>query len=200
MRPFRDFLLVAVAFVLVSAFWLVAIVPAKPQVPSTPGTPQACSGAVTVLLNGSPLPSPFAGCVLNIKSGPGIMATPASDPAIGGTDISFSLNTAFAPSFVQLQANPLYCASSNGTPQYTCSLSGNGPALANYSKGLELLFLPDVTCATSCTLAVDSATLNGAGSTTRAILENDGVSQPNGTLIGGQAHRIWFDGNVFRME
>lgn len=165
------------------------------QAPSTPSTPQACNGAVTVLLNGSPLPSPFSGCVLNIKSGPGILATPASDPAIGGTDISFSLNTAFAPSFVQLQANPLYCASSNGTPQYACSLSGNGPALAKYSKGLELLFLPDVTCAAACSLQVDQG-----GTQPISIKQPDGVTDPGGALIAGQAKHIWFDGSVFRIE
>lgn len=62
--------------------------------PQPPGQPLACGGGVTVLLNGAPLST---GCVLNIKAGNGILATPMANPAIGGTDLSFSYNSALVP-------------------------------------------------------------------------------------------------------
>jgi hypothetical protein len=169
------------------------------QAPVTPGTPQACAGAVTILINGQPLSNPVTGCVLNLQAGSGVTAAALPDPAIGGTDINFSLNTSFAPSFSQLQQDPLFCNSTDATPEYNCSLAANGQALQGppagpgYRQGLELLLLVATTCATTCSLNVDHV-----GMTT--IDQADGMTAPNGELIAGQARHVWFDGTVFRLE
>jgi hypothetical protein len=157
--------------------------------PAPPGQPAACAGGVTVLLNGAPLSS---GCVLNIKAGSGIMATPSSNPSIAGTDLSFAYNPALLPTHDTIHANENWCDSTNGTLRYTCSLPNK--TLANgYNVGMELLLRVDATCAPTCTVNVD-----GDGDVT--ITQFDGVSPPNGALVAGQAKRVWYDGTVFRIE
>jgi len=165
--------------------------------PSPPGAPAACAGGFTVLLNGTLLTSGL--CVLNIKAGTGIVATPVADPAIGGTDIVFSLSSATTPTFDQLHANTNYCQAGSGVAMpYACTLAGNGGRLSKYSVGLELLLLPDVPCPITCSIDVDALSPSGV-----AIMQADGKTAPNGTGFfanPGQAGRIWYDGNVFRME
>lgn len=158
--------------------------------PSTPGQPLACGGGVTVLLNGAPLAS---GCVLNIQAGSGIVATPKADPAIGGTDISFSINTAVVPTHDTIHANELYCSSTNGTPAYTCNLPAK--ALTSLNVGSMFLLDVDATCAAACTLAIDP----GVNIPAKSIKKADGTSDPQGSLIVGQAKLVWYDGNVFRL-
>lgn len=176
------------------------------QAPSTPATPQTCSGSVTVLLNGSPLPgvSGAAGCVLNLTTPgnpSGIVATATPDPSIGGTDISFTPNSVLFPTYDTIHANQGFCQSTNGTTVYHCSLvePAGGKALTAYNLGLEVLLDVDTTCATSCTLSIDSAT-GSSGIEQVTLTQANGTTPPNGTLIAGQAHRVWYDGAVFRME
>jgi hypothetical protein len=115
--------------------------------PPSPGTALVCGAGLTVLMNGSPL---SAGCVLNIKAGTGIVATPQADPAIGGTDLSFSINSASIPTHPQVQAGENICVSSNGTHQYACQLQP--AALTAYTNGMWLSFSADVACSSGCTL------------------------------------------------
>lgn len=159
------------------------------QPPSTPSTPQACAGGVTILLNGSPLSS---GCVLNLQAGTGVIAQPAADPSIGGTDIVFSVNTALVSTHPSVQNNELLCASANGTTAYTCLMTTS--ALTAYQKGQTFLLLVDTTCSSSCTLSINNVT-----ATPVSVKQADGVTDPTGTLVAGQARWIWYDGTIFRL-
>lgn len=158
--------------------------------------------AMKVLLNGSLVSS--GGCTLNLVtsgSPSGAVATAAAHPAISGTDIGFAPNSALYATFDEAHANPSFCASHNGTTAYTCSFvfSTGGKALVSYTLGMEVLLDPDVTCSTSCTVGIDTAT-NGSGQNAITITQANGTTPPTGTLIAGQAHRVWYDGTVFRME
>lgn len=155
--------------------------------PAPPGQATACAGGVTILLAGKPL---SAGCVLNILPGNGIIATPSADPAIGGTDLSFSYNSALIPTLDTEHANPNYCKSTNGTPAYTCKLPVK--QLVEYTEGQAFLLNVDQACSAGCTLAVDLLP-------SRTIKNSDGVTDPNGALIPGRAQWVWFDGTIFRM-
>lgn len=157
--------------------------------PSAPNAPLACGGGITVLLNGSPLSS---GCVLNIKAGSGIIATPLADPAIGGTDLSFAVNSAIVPYWTSLQRNPFFLQSVNGTTAYTASLP-NSVLQSGYQRGMAFLLLVDTPCSTGCTLNIDS---NGVA----AIKQADGTTDPaTGQLPAGQPKWIWYDGTVWRL-
>ena len=157
--------------------------------PQPPGPPLACGGGVTVLLNGAPL---SAGCVLNIKAGTGIIATPAANPAIGGTDLSFSYNTALIPTHDTIHANENFCDSTNGTVFYTCNLPNK--ALVALARGNVFLLAADTACASGCSLRID-----GVGQSPITIKQADGVTDPNGLLVAGQARWVWFDGKIFRL-
>jgi hypothetical protein len=170
----------------VASLALLGALALEPQ-PSTPGQPLACEGAVSVLLNGAPLSS---GCVLNIKAGNGIIALATADPAIGGTDLSFAYNSALVPTHDTIHADENYCESSNGTIVYTCKLPNK--ALLTYQRGQEFLVVTDATCAASCSLNID---ILGP----KAIKQADGLTDPGGLLIAGQARLIWYDGTVFRL-
>ena len=155
--------------------------------PQPPGQPLACGGGVTVLLNGAPLST---GCVLNIKAGNGILATPMANPAIGGTDLSFSYNSALVPTHDQVHANENFCDSLNGTTLYTCKLPNK--ALLAYARGNTFLLAVDTTCAAGCSVNIDTV---GPIS----IKQSDGTTDPGGLLIAGQAKWIWYDGKIFRL-
>jgi hypothetical protein len=167
---------------------------AMAQAPGTPGSPQTCAGAVTILLNGQALANAVSGCVLNIKAGTGIIATPAADRAIGGTDISFSVNSALIPTMPQIEQDVIFCDSHQGTAQYACQLPY---AITTIQRGMEVLLAIDTACSTNCSLLLSQ--LPAAIS----IKQADGSTDPMGTgFLGtaGQAGRIWFDGTVFRLE
>lgn len=158
--------------------------------PSTPGTPSACAGGVTVLLNGAPLST---GCVLNIKAGDGIIATPAANPAISGTDLSFTANTAVIQSVDNAEAGLAnFCGSTNGTTAYTCALANK--ALAAYSVGMHVLLRADTTSSGACSLNI-----NGLG--VHSIKQNDGTTDPAaGQIVAGRFYWLFFDGTVFRLQ
>jgi hypothetical protein len=155
--------------------------------PTPPGPPLACGGAVTILLNGVPLSS---GCVLNLTAGFGVIVTAAANTGIGGTDLSFSYNSALIPTHDTIHANENYCESTNGTTGYTCQLPDK--TLTVYSRGQLFLIVVDATCVTNCTLNI-----NTVGRT--SIKRADGTTDPGGLLIAGQARLIWYDGTVFRL-
>lgn len=135
----------------------------------------------------APTPSPVAGP-------PGTSNGGSTSPAPGDGLIQSSSGTAYDPTVIPthdtIHANENFCASSNGTSAYTCSLPQK--ALQKYSLGETFLLLADATCTASCTLNID-----GVG--VKTITKNDGVSPPAGHLIKGQAQWVWYDGTVFRL-
>jgi hypothetical protein len=155
--------------------------------PTVPVQPLGCAGGITVLLEGQPFSS---GCVLNIKAGPGIIVTPSVNSVIGGTDLSFTYNTTVLATHDNIHTNEIFCNSQNGAIAYTCNLPYK--AITNYLTGMYFMLLVDQTCLTSCTLNI-----NGLGP--KSIKKSDGSSDPQGTLIAGQAKLIWYDGIVIRL-
>lgn len=158
--------------------------------PATPGTPAACAGGLTVLLNGAPLST---GCVLNIKGGSGIIATPAANPVIGGTDLSFTVNTAVIQSVDNAESGiASFCTSANGTAAYTCKLGSK--ALAAYTVGMHILLRTDTSNTGACSLNVDSL-----GNV--SIKQNDGSTDPaRAQIAAGKFYWLFFDGTVLRLQ
>ena len=105
-------------------------------------------------------------------------------------DCTPSFNTALIPTHDTIHANESYCASSNGTTSYTCVMPSK--ALPTYTLGQTFLLNVDATCASSCSLNVD-----GLG--VKTIKKKDGVTDPSGALVAGQAQFVWFDGTVIRL-
>lgn len=172
------------AIVLLGDIFALMIVKAQPQ---PPGQPLICGGGVTILLEGMPLAS---GCVLNIKAGPGILATPQANPAIGGTDLSFGYNTALIPTHDQAHANENFCESTNGTSLYTCKLPNK--ALLAYQRGQTFLLVVDAPCIAGCSVNIDKVG-------PKALKQDDGLTDPGNTLLTGRARWIFYDGTIFRL-
>ena len=105
-------------------------------------------------------------------------------------DCTPSFNTALIPTHDTIHANESYCASSNGTTAYTCSMPDK--ALTAYTAGQVFLLNVDTTCATSCSLNIDSLGL-------KSITKKDGLTAPGGALVAGQAQFVWYDGTVIRL-
>lgn len=101
-----------------------------------------------------------------------------------------AVNTAVIASHDAVHLNENYCASTNGTTLYTCSLPQK--PLAAYAAGELFLLKVDTSCLGSCMLNID-----GLGAKT--LMKSDGVSAPSGALLSGQSQLIWYDGNVFRL-
>ena len=115
--------------------------------PTPPGAPSACAGGVTVLVNGQPLSS---GCVLNLLSGSGIIATPKANPAIGGTDIHFDADTAVLQ---PIQVGPFFATSS---PSGVTFAAATQPVMLTYRPGQILVMQPDVATFAGSTLNLNS--------------------------------------------
>jgi hypothetical protein len=94
------------------------------------------------------------------------------------------------PTHDTIHANEIYCASSNGTTGYTCSMPDK--ALVVYSVGQMFLLNVDTTCAAACSLNIDSVGV-------KSIKKKDGVTDPGGVLIAGQAQFVWYDGTLLRL-
>jgi hypothetical protein len=152
-----------------------------------PGSVNAATGTITILLNGAPVGTTQ---VLNMALGTGVLWSCAPDAALNSVDCNGNFNSALIATHDQIHANDNFCDSTNGTPQYTCSLSSK--ALLSYSRGSAFLLAVDTTCSTICALSV-----NGLPSIT--INQPDGVTAPNGLLAAGRARWIWFDGSIFRL-
>jgi hypothetical protein len=151
-----------------------------------------CSGAagisgVTVDLNGSTAGTQPA---LNFISGAGIVQSCTNNVGASRVDCTPSFNTALIPTHDTIHANESYCASSNGTTAYTCSMPDK--ALVSYSVGQVFLLNVDTTCASSCSLNIDGVGLVN-------IKQKDGVTAPAGTPVAGQAVFVWYDGTIIRL-
>ncbi|MGA2215800.1 MAG: hypothetical protein ABSH31_21185 [Bryobacteraceae bacterium] len=151
-----------------------------------------CSGAagisgLTIDLNGTAQGTQPA---LNFISGTGIVQICVNNVAASRVDCTPSFNTALIPTHDTIHANESYCASTNGTTGYTCSMPDK--ALPSYSAGQVFLLNVDTTCAGSCSL-------NIAGLGTITIKEKDGLTNPTGNLVAGQAQFVWYDGTIMRL-
>ena len=150
-----------------------------------------CTGigisGVNIALNGT---TQGTQATLNFISGTGIVQSCSNNAGASRVDCTPSFNTALIPTHDTIHANESYCASSNGTTAYTCSMPDK--ALPSYSLGQAFLLNVDSTCASSCSLNID-----GLG--VKSIKKKDGVTDPTGTLIAGQAQFVWYDGTVIRL-
>jgi hypothetical protein len=127
---------------------------------------------------------------LNFIAGTGIVQACVNNTGASRVDCTPSYNSAVIPTHDTIHSNEIYCASSNGTTLYTCALPNK--ALLSYSPGQMFLLNVDATCATSCSLNIDSVGV-------RSIKKKDGVTDPGGVLIAGQAQLAWFDGTIIRL-
>jgi hypothetical protein len=150
-----------------------------------------CTGAgiagLSIALNGT---TQGTQATLNFISGTGIVQSCVNNDGASRVDCTPSYNTALIPTHDTIHANETYCASSNGTTAYTCSMPDK--ALTAYSTGQAFLLNVDTTCATSCSLNIDGAGI-------KTITRKDGVTAPGGDLVAGQAQFVWYDGAVIRL-
>jgi hypothetical protein len=150
-----------------------------------------CTGAgiagLNIALNGT---TQGTQATLNFVSGTGIVQSCTNNAGASRVDCTPSFNTALIPTHDTIHANESYCASSNGTTVYSCSMPDK--ALPAYSTGQAFLLNVDTTCAASCSLNIDAV---GA----KSIKKKDGVTDPGGTLVAGQAQLVWYDGTVIRL-
>jgi len=151
-----------------------------------------CSGTagmsgLTIDLNGTAEGTQPA---LNFISGAGIVQSCVNNAGASRVDCTPSFNSALIPTHDTIHANESYCASSNGTTSYTCSMPDK--ALLSYSVGQVFLLNVDTTCASSCSLNID-----GLGAI--SVKEKDGLTDPTGTLVAGQAQFVWYDGTLLRL-
>lgn len=150
-----------------------------------------CTGAgmagLNVALNGT---TQGTQATLNFISGTGIVQSCTNNAGASRVDCTPSFNTALIPTHDTIHANESYCASNNGTTLYTCSMPDK--ALLSYSIGQAFLLNVDTTCAAACSLNIDAVGV-------KSIKKKDGVTDPGGTLIAGQAQFVWFDGTVIRL-
>ncbi len=150
-----------------------------------------CTGAgisgLSIALNGT---TQGTQATLNFISGTGIVQSCSNNTGASRVDCTPSFNTALIPTHDTIHANESYCASSNGTTGYTCSMPDK--ALTAYTAGQVFLLNVDTTCATSCSLNIDNVGL-------KSITKKDGVTAPGGVLVAGQAQFVWYDGTVMRL-
>ncbi len=154
-------------------------------------TPQTITGggggSLAIALNGV---AQGTEPTLNFIAGTGIIQSCVNNTGASRVDCTPSYNSALIPTHDTIHANENYCASSNGTTAYTCSMSNK--ALTAYNAGQTFILNADTTCATSCSVNID-----GVGS--KSLKKSDGVTDPTGTLISGQAKLIWYDGTIMRL-
>jgi hypothetical protein len=150
-----------------------------------------CTGAgiagLAIALNGT---TQGTQATLNFISGTGIIQACTNNVGASRVDCTPSFNTALIPTHDTIHANESYCVSSTGTTSYTCSMPDK--ALTAYTAGQMFLLNVDTTCAASCSLNID-----GVG--TISIKKKDGVTDPGGVLVAGQAQLAWYDGTVIRL-
>jgi hypothetical protein len=142
---------------------------------------------VSIELNGTAQGTQAA---LNFISGTGIIQSCVNNAGASRVDCTPAYNSALIPTHDTIHANESYCASSNGTTAYTCSMPDK--ALTAYSTGQMFLLNVDTTCATNCTVNID-------GNGVKTITQPNGSTAPTGALVAGQAQLIWFDGTVMRL-
>ena len=177
----------ALLLAVVLAWLALAIVTNLHGQPPAPGTPIAATASIGILVGGRPI---AAEPNINFASGNGILETAVDNPAASRVDVMPGFNTALIPTHDTVHANENFCDSSNGTTLYTCKLPNK--ALLIYQRGQTFLLVADVTCATSCSLNIDTV---GPISVKRS----DGTTDPGGLLIAGEAKWIYYDGKIFRL-
>jgi hypothetical protein len=149
MRPIVAFLLMAGV-----VFTGVGLAILRSQSPPT-GV-QACSGGITVLVNNQPLSS---GCVLNLLSGPGVIASATPNTAIGGTNLSFTADLAVMQTLANDQAGQDHVLNAISTNCSGCTpglvyFAALNPALATVNTGSWYIMLPDVPTQPGATLSI----------------------------------------------
>jgi hypothetical protein len=142
---------------------------------------------VTVQVDGRPV---GAQKTLNLISGNGIVHACSESADKQRVDCTPSLNTAIIPTHDSIHANENYCASTNSTTAYSCTLPGK--ALHAYKAGMTFVLTADTACTAACTLDIDRL---GRVS----IKQSDGTTDPGGALLAAQPQWIFYDGNVFRL-
>lgn len=163
-------------------FILVALT-ARAQAPAPPGPPSAATGTITILLNGQVIGS---APVLNLQAyglaTSGILATAVPNSSLNSIDIVFNANSILVPTFNQIENNPNFCNSTNGTPNCTCMLPY--APLTSYQAGQEFLLSSTTPCST---LSINN------------IIPPITIMQNNGTTpTTVQFGKIGFDGTYFR--
>lgn len=145
-----------------------------------------CAQNITVQVGGRPVGSANT---LNFESGSGIIQTCHPD---GATRITCtpSYDGAIIPNHDAVHGAQNYCASTTGSPTYTCRISTG--TLQAYRTGMTFVLVVDVPCNNKCSLNVD-----GLGPIN--IRRSDGVTDPGGTLAAGQPQWVFYDGQVFRL-
>ena len=160
--------------------------------PPAPAVTPPTATPLTIMLGGQVVGSTS---VLNFQptsaTPSGILAFCAPDAALNSIDCGFNVNSAYAATLAQIENNPNFCNSSNGTTQYTCKMPDT--ALLAYRLGQAFLLRVDATCAATCSLQIDGL------SSPITIAQADGMTPPNGTLIAGQPRWAFYDGVVFRL-
>lgn len=157
------------------------------QAPAPPGAPIAATATVGILVNGQPI---GATPNINFAPGNGMLWVVSNDPKLSAVDIEPGYNTALIATHDTVHYNETFCDSTNGTTLYTCKLQNK--ALTFYQRGEMFLLSVDTTCAAGCSLNVDNIG-------PIAIKQADGLTDPQGTLIAGQARLVWYDGGIFRL-
>src|SRR5580693_7362420 len=147
----------------------------------------ARSQNLNVQVDGKPV---GAKSTLNLIPGNGIMHACVDNRIQQRVDCTPSFNTAVIPTYDTIHANVNYCASENGTPQYTCRMPSS--ALTAYRAGMTLVLNADVDCSSACALNIDNVGL-------KSIKRADGTTDPGGALTAGQPQWVFYDGNVFRL-
>jgi hypothetical protein len=142
---------------------------------------------LTVQVNGN---QAGAESTLNLMPGPGIVEVCVDNPGRKRVDCTPSFNTALIPTHDTVHSNENYCASFNGSVQYTCRLPYT--ALTAYRPGLTFVLNVDTNCPAACWLNIDQV---GAVS----IKKIDGATDPGGALVAAQPQWVFYDGKVFRL-
>ena len=101
------------------------------------------------------------------------------------------VNSAIFETYDVEHSGPNRCLPSGGVMTYTCSFGSINKALLTYTRGMEILLLPDVDCPGGCTVNIDN---NGI----KSVKQSDGTTDK--ALIHGHGYRLFFDGTVFRDE
>ncbi len=147
-------------------------------------------GQITIQVGGQQVGTTSTLNFTNAAATPGSGIVQSCGPGAGRVDCSSSYNTALIATHDTVHRNENYCASSNHTTSYACSLP-NKP-LTQYLAGMTFLLHADTTCSASCSLNIDNLGMKG-------LKNADGATDPGGAIVAGQPQWVFFDGNVFRL-
>lgn len=159
--------------------------------PPAPGGAAVATATINVLLNGKLIGStPILNFEPNSSAPSGVLGSCAPNPTLGSIDCGFNINSVLTATLDQVHANQLFCDSTNGTTQYTCTMPSK--ALLAYARGNAFLLAVDTTCTTGCSVNVDSlGALN--------LYQSDGMNTASGTPVAGGAAWVWYDGKLLRL-